>query len=104
MRLYRNDAPRSGRWIVLHLSDSRGNSAAIGAHVTIAAEGTRQMRTVTRGYSYLSSGDAALHVGIGGAASADVTVRWPDGSRESFEGIAADTKTTLIRGNGNSIP
>ncbi len=103
LRLYRNDAPRSGRWIVLRLSDPGGNSAAIGARVTVEAGGTRQMRTVTRGYSYLSSGDTALHVGIGEAAFAAVIVRWPDGASESFEGIAADTETTLIRGNGISI-
>jgi len=104
LRLYRNDAPRDGRWIVLRLSDPGTNHEAIGARVTIEAGGNRQMRSVTRGYSYMSSGDIALHVGLGDAASADVTVRWPDGSSESFAGIAADTEVVLIRGDGSAIP
>jgi hypothetical protein len=61
------------------------------------------MRTVARGYSYLSSGDTALHLGIGAAQSANVTVRWPDGSSEFFEGVAADSKTSLVRGTGTVI-
>jgi len=104
LRLFRNDAPRSGSWIVLRLSDPGANREAIGARVTIEAAGTKQMRTVARGSSYLSSGDTALHVGIGTARSADVTVRWPDGSSEFFERVAADTMTSLVRGTGTSIP
>jgi hypothetical protein len=103
LRLYRNDAPRSAGWIVLQLSDPTGDSDAIGAHVTVEAGETTQMRTVSRGDSYLSSGDTALHLGIGAAPSANVTVRWPDGSSEFFEGVAGDSRTVLIRGTGISI-
>ncbi|NIL99549.1 MAG: hypothetical protein GTO33_01030 [Acidobacteria bacterium] len=100
LRVYRNDAPKEGRWVVLRLSDPGANREAIGARVTVLAGDLRQRRTMTRGSSYLSSRDASLHIGIGAAASADVTVTWPDGKRETFNAVPADGETTLIRGTG----
>jgi hypothetical protein len=104
LRLYRNDAPRNGHWVVLRLIDRGSNTDAIGARVTIEAGGTRQRRTVTRGASYLSSSDSSLHVGIGAATAADAIVQWPDGSIESFAGLAADVESSLIRGDGAPMP
>jgi len=103
-RLYRNDAPREGHWLVLRLSDPQGNREAIGAVVTVDTGNSRQRRTVTRGNSYMSSGDTALHLGVGPAASVEVTVEWPDGSLEKFERVEVDGTRELNRGNGVSVP
>jgi len=64
-RLYRNDAPRAGRWIVVSAIDPRYGRAAIGAGITVAAGGRRLHRTLTRGFSYLSSSQPMVHFGLG---------------------------------------
>jgi hypothetical protein len=49
------------------------------------------MDEIRSGGSYLSQSDLRLHFGLGDAAKIDkVEVRWPDGSSQSFEGVAAD--------------
>jgi len=40
--------------------------------------------------SYLSVSDRRLHFGLGHATSADLEIRWPNGGREKFSGVAAD--------------
>jgi hypothetical protein len=62
------------------------------------------MRTVRAAYSYLASNDPRVHVGLGAATTlADVTIRWPDGTTESFGDQPADRIVTLQRGKGRSI-
>jgi len=99
-RLYRNDAPRGGHWIVLRLADPSGNFEAIGARVTVTYGDRSQTRTITRGGSYLSARPAVLHVAVGDESQVDVTVRWPDGSTENFVGLGVDTEVLLVRGHG----
>ena len=104
-RLYRNDAPRAGHWIVLRAIDpDLGGRDAIGARVVVEAAGRSQTRTVTRGSSYLASHSAALHFGVGAATAVVVTVRWPDGLRERFDAVALDSTTPLARGAGVEQP
>jgi hypothetical protein len=100
-RLYRNDAPRGGHWIALRLADPFGNFEAIGARVTVSHGDRVQVRTVTRGGSYLSSRSATLHLGVGDATTVEVSVLWPDGTPETFPALAVDAETVLVRGHGS---
>ena len=53
---------------------------ALGATVTVVANGLSRTQVVSAGYSFLSSGPKELYFGLGEAANADrVTVRWPSG-------------------------
>jgi hypothetical protein len=57
------------------------------------------MDEVRSGGSYLSQSDLTLHFGLGTAAKIDkVEVRWPDGTSQSFNGVAVDRFYHLKQG------
>jgi len=101
-RMYRNDAPRSGHWLTVRAVDARLGRDAIGAHVTVTSGENRLLRTVTRGFSYLSSSEPRAHFGLGDASRVErVEVRWPGGETEIFEVDGVDRAVTLMRGAGS---
>ncbi len=101
-RVYRNVAPKRGRWLMVRVVDARLSRDAIGARVTVTAGSRSYRRDVTRTYSYLSSGDAVAHFGLGDVRRIDrITVRWPDGLVETFPGPKANRRITLIRGSSS---
>jgi len=102
-RLIRNDAPRAGHWLSVLALDPALRREAVGARVTVEAGGRRYLRTVSRGFSYLSSNDPRAHFGLGPAASVSrLEVRWPDGLTELFEAPGVDRAVTLRRGEGRA--
>jgi enediyne biosynthesis protein E4 len=80
--LFKQQRTPRGNWIILKLEGIQSNRSAIGAHVTVRAGGRVQMDEVRSGGSYLSQSDLRLHYGVGGAARADVEIRWPSGIRQ----------------------
>ena len=100
-RLYENVAPPSGGWLAVRAVDPRLGRDAIGARVVCMSEGRRQTRTITRGFSYLSSSPPVAHFGIPGTAEIErIEVRWPDGLEEVFPGGPASRVRLLVRGEG----
>jgi hypothetical protein len=100
-RLYRNDLPGKGNWLMVRAVDPALGRDAIGATVEVRAGALTMVRPVTHCYSYLSSSEAAVHFGLGGADRADrIRVTWPDGATEAFEGVEANRTITLQRGKG----
>ena len=88
-------------WIMFRVVD-RHDRDAIGARVAITVDGRTYMRDVRTAYSYCASNDPRAHVGLGQASTArNVTVRWVDGTIETFGDFAAGSVVTLIRGSGN---
>jgi len=100
-RLFRNDAPRKGRYLMVRAYDKELQRDAHGAVVTVSASGKTYARTADSSYSYLSSNEPKAHFGIPGASRADsIRVRWPDGSEEVFPGVELDQAVTLEKGKG----
>ncbi|MCZ6815866.1 MAG: CRTAC1 family protein [Planctomycetota bacterium] len=100
-RLYRNDAPRKGRWLTVRAVEPKLNRDSIGASITVICGDRRMVRTISAGSSYLSCSDASAHFGLGPARRIDrIIVRWPDGVREFFTGIDLDRVVVLQRGSG----
>jgi hypothetical protein len=90
-------------WVSFELEGS-GDRLALNARVYVTADGFTQMDEVRSGGSYLSQSDLRLHFGLGDAAKVDkVEVRWPDGSRQAFEGVAADRFYRLKQGGELSV-
>jgi hypothetical protein len=88
--LLNNATTNDNNWIRLELVGERGksNRNAIGSRVEIEAGGTRQVRFLNGGGSYLSASDRRILVGLGGASRAErVTVRWPSGRSQEFQGL-----------------
>ncbi len=104
-RLFRNDAPRAGHWLVVTALDPRLNRDAIGAKVTVMCQERSFMRTIAYNFGYLSASEPVAHFGLGIAGQVDrIEVRWPDGLAERFPPAAADQSLELVRGTGKRIP
>jgi hypothetical protein len=52
--------------------------------------GGKQTRFAKAGGSYLSSSDRRLLFGLGAERSGRLTVEWPGGQKQTFEGVTAD--------------
>jgi hypothetical protein len=104
-RLYRNDAPRKGRWLLVRPIEPAHGGIALGSTVTVRAGERAFLRAVSGGVSYLSSSDPRAHFGLGPVERVDeIVVRWSDGTRERFPGSAPDREVVVVRGRGESIP
>ena len=98
--LLHNVVSGRGHWAMFRVLDEHGRDA-LGAEVTMTVGSQAIKRDVRAAYSYLASNDPRVHVGLGKETGArDVSVRWPDGKRERFGDVAADTITVLHRGAG----
>jgi enediyne biosynthesis protein E4 len=97
---FHNQGP-CGHFVMLQLEGAapRSNRDAIGARVTLTADGRRQMAERIGGSSYLSANDHRLHFGLGEATRIEsVEVRWPSGKVDRHSGLAADTGYLLREG------
>jgi hypothetical protein len=106
--LLRNDleAGPQRRWIRLSLDQGGRNHDAIGATVTVRAEGLpEQMFPVYRCQSFLGTDDPRLLVGVGKAATASVSVVWPGVERKRTEHPDLATGAHhVLRIDGTSAP
>jgi hypothetical protein len=99
-RLFHNVVANRGHWILFRVIDQHGRDA-VGATISATAGGRAVRRDVQTAYSYFSSNDPRVHVGLGTSTLvSDVIVRWPDGKSESFGTFAADQIRTLRQGSG----
>ena len=96
--LLKNSAPSLGNSILIRLLTA--NRDAIGARVTVTANGQKQMDEIRSGGSYISQNDFRLHFGLGKATSANLSVRWLDGKIENISGVAAGDIVTIEEGKG----
>ena len=84
----KNTAAPAGNFINVRLEGTKSNRSAIGARVTVDAGGRKWMDENMSGASYYSQHSAALHFGLGAAKDpVRITVRWPSGGTETFEGL-----------------
>ena len=54
-------------------------------------------RLVTCGDGYLGQQDERIHFGLGEATTGDLTVRWPDGTEQTYKGLTADAVHEISR-------
>ena len=98
-----NVVANRGHWIRFRVIDEHGRDA-LGATVSASVGSRRVKRDVQPAFSYLSSNDPRVHIGLGAVARAtDVTVTWVDGQSESFGAFAADGIRVLRRGAGVQV-
>ena len=101
--LYRNES-RTGHGVALRLVGTRSNRSAIGARVEVRCGALRQAFIV--GGGGVAGGiqpPLELHVGLGEAkVTGPVTVSWPSGLVERWDGLAAGRMWTLTEGSGTT--
>lgn len=105
LRVLINEGVSENRAVTVRLVGSPPNTEAIGARVELHAGGRVRVDTVRRGGSILAASDAALHFGLGPAASIDILrVVWPDGSTSLFSGEDLSVDSLLTIRQGSPIP
>lgn len=98
--LLRNEVGSRGNWIKFRVKDRNGREA-LYARVGLKLGDTSAWRTADRSYSYCSSSDPRVHFGLADASRVEtVTVRWNDGSRETFGPFEAGKVHELMAGKG----
>jgi len=98
-RLLRNDGGNRGNWLKVEarLKFAGGSRDALGARVSVTANGMRQFDDLIPVRGYLSQGDPRLHFGLGKAVRADVEIRWPDGTVEKHANVKANQTLKVVR-------
>ncbi len=109
LRFMRNRSAPHGRFVALRpIGDGRTVCRdAIGARVEIVAAttggSTRLMRTLRAGEGFVAQSSKWLHFGLGEATGIEsVSVRWPGGTIERFDGVGIDGHFLLARGSGRA--
>jgi hypothetical protein len=99
-RLLLNQLPRR-HWIGLRLVGTGGRDM-LGARVEITRKGAPSLwRRARADGSYASANDPRIVVGLGDSTeSPNVRVIWPDGTVETWAGVAIGRYTTLKQGSG----
>lgn len=101
--LLKNKAPALGHSILVRVVIATGPATkrdAIGARISVTANGQTQIDEVRSGGSYISQNDFRLHFGLGKATSASLSIRWPDGKTENVPSVAAEQVVTIEQGKG----
>lgn len=96
--LYLNK-PNENHFLSLHVRDSSRNTSAIGAMAILYGEWGTQIRDVRGGEQYGVSNSHGMIFGLGEEETYDsLVIRWPDGTRERFDDLTADTHYYIERG------
>ncbi len=108
--LFRNVVNSGNHWIAFRLTGMPATVPgkpgsphdAVGATVSVTANGFRQRADVIAGGSFASSPDQRPHFGLGSATSIDkIEVHWPSGYTEAFPPPAkVDAFYNLVEGKG----
>lgn len=105
LRLMENTSTPAGEFLAIRLRGVECNRDAIGARVTVEAGGQSYMQELRCGEGYLSQSSRELLFGLKGIEHIDrVTVAWPGGKAEVFEGLTPGTRQRLVQGAGVGVP
>jgi hypothetical protein len=96
-----NDGGNRGNALLVQAAGTTSNRGGLGTKLTLTAGGRRQVREVQSGSSYLAQNDLRAHFGLGRAERAErLEIRWPDGSTEVVENLAANQLLVVRQGSG----
>jgi hypothetical protein len=83
----------------------KDNADVVGARVELKVGQRTLTRFAKGGGSYLSSGDRRLVFGLATQTSPGrLTVMWPDGAKQGFDGLACDRYYRIVQGQERAEP
>jgi len=96
--LLRNEAGAGHHWLGVELI-GKDHADAVGAKLTLEVDGRRLTRFAKGGASYLSAGDRRHLFGLGETGTIGrLTVVWPSGQVQSWDGLPRDRYWQLVAG------
>jgi hypothetical protein len=97
--LLRNLVSDRRHWLRIRVLEDSGRDA-LGAVVTVKIGERSLTRVVRAAYSYCTSNDPAVHIGLGDRSEVDsIVVKWPDGASRTYGAQQADRTIVLSRGS-----
>jgi len=88
-----------GGSIAFRLRGTKSNRDAVGAAVTVQAEGRRQTKYLGAGSGFLSQHSKEIFFGVGRAAGmVSAEIRWPSGATQSFAGLPIGSRIEIEEG------
>ncbi|MCY4011406.1 MAG: FG-GAP-like repeat-containing protein [Gammaproteobacteria bacterium] len=100
---YRNESEPGNRGLIVRLDGADANRFGVGARITVSTATGTQFRELAGRNNHASHDPPEAHFGLGTSVSADVSVRWPDGSVTSREDVATDQVVTLAQPRGAAV-
>ena len=85
-------------WLGIELA-GKDHRCVVGSRATLDVDGRRMTRFVKAGGSYASSGDRRMIFGLSSSDPGRLSVTWPDGSQQVFEGLAAGRYHRVVQGS-----
>jgi hypothetical protein len=97
--ILRGTGGKDHHWLGVAL-EGKDHACVVGARALWKSGEQQQTRFVKGGGSYASSGDRRLLFGLGSQTGGVLTVFWPDGQQEQFDGLAVDRYYRITQGKG----
>ncbi|MEM0925473.1 MAG: CRTAC1 family protein, partial [Planctomycetota bacterium] len=92
----------AANWIQFQLVGTTSERSATGARVIIEGLPNEPTRTLAATAGYMGRGEDVLHFGLAGwTKPVSVRVQWPDGTSESYRGLAVNQRHLLTQGQSN---
>jgi len=97
-RLLRNDGGNRNHWLAVIAKLPNGKSDAVGARVSVTANGMTQILHAALPQGYLSQSDPRPHFGLGNATRAQrVEIRWRNGKTTVLNDVPADQFIKVVQ-------
>ena len=104
LRILHNGMQGIGDSISFCLRGTKSNRDAIGASVTVEADGLRQTKFLQAGSGFLAQHTKELFFGLGSRhGQVRATVQWPSGIVQHFEDLAANHRIQIEEGSSRPI-
>jgi enediyne biosynthesis protein E4 len=106
VRIWRNAGPvdtavaAGAHWLAVRVQQPAPNVDAIGAWLEVRAGTTTWRRELSVGGGHAGGQLGWIHIGLGGATSAEARVRWPDGTVGPWQPMGVDSFAILDRSAG----
>lgn len=95
--LLRNDTPRRGDWLRVHLIGTASNRGAVGAELRLHTSDRMLLRVCKGGGSYLSHSDPRPFFGIpAGATIEKLVITWPSGEPQTITDVELNTTLQVV--------
>lgn len=99
LRLLRNEMAEIGNSVVLRLRGTKSNRDAIGAAITIEADGRKQTKYVQAGSGFLAQHTKEVVFGVGDVSgTVNASIHWPSGATQVVERIPVNHRIQVTEG------